>query len=379
MRTSLVILGLSITSSWGNGHATTYRSLVRGLSELGYDVLFLERDMPWYAQNRDCPSFESCRVELYESVADLSRRFESEIKQADAVIVGSYVPDGAEVVRSVLDAARGVRLFYDIDTPITLARLAEGTPTYIAHADIPELDGYLSFSGGPVLDLIERKYGAKIALPLYCSVDPVLYHPAPGSTRHALSYLGTYSIDRQPSLESFLFTAARALPEESFVVGGSGYPEGVWPKNVSRLEHVNPRDHAAFYGGSRFTLNVTREDMRRLGHSPSVRLFEAAACGVPIISDEWPGIESFLEPNYEILIARDTEDVMRFLRDLPERERRALGIRARKHVLSEHTAERRARLLDYYLKNLLATRREARTRLTRRIDALDSASIGQET
>jgi spore maturation protein CgeB len=367
----LVILGLSVTSAWGNGHATTYRALLRGLEQLGHEVLFLERDVPWYAENRDCRAIPGCRIELYASLADLRRRFEDDVKSADAVIVGSYVPDGAEVLRWVLDTARGSRLFYDIDTPITLSNLARGTPTYIAPESIPELDAYLSFSGGKVLDLIEREHGAKLALPLYCSVDTALYRPIDSQPTHALSYLGTYSEDRQPTLESLLVAPARALPEEHFVVGGSGYPELDWPGNLARIEHVNPGEHAAFYGKSRFTLNVTRADMKRLGHSPSVRLFEAAACGTPIITDEWPGLSSFFEPEREILIAKDTDQVLRHLRDLPAAARRAIADRARARVLRDHTGNQRARQLAFYLEGLV---RSERGRVSRSVEP--SANVG---
>jgi spore maturation protein CgeB len=348
----LVILGLSVTSSWGNGHATTYRALLKGLEQLGYDVLFLERDAPWYAENRDCRTIPGCRIELYTSLSDLQRRFESDVKAAGAVIVGSYVPEGADVLRWVLDTARGSTLFYDIDTPITLTHLARRTPTYIAPESIPELDAYLSFSSGPVLDLIEREHGAKLALPLCCSVDPDLYRPGTSAPVQALSYLGTYSEDRQPSLDTLLIAAARALPDEQFAVGGPGYPELDWPQNVTRTEHVNPGEHAAFYGKARFTLNVTRADMKRLGHSPSVRLFEAAATGTAIISDDWPGLATFFEPEREILIASDTEQVLRYLRDLSPAARRAIAARARARVLREHTADHRARQLALYLERL---------------------------
>jgi spore maturation protein CgeB len=348
----IVILGLSVTSSWGNGHATTYRALLRGLAKLGHQVLFLERETPWYADNRDCRAIPGCRVELYTSLAELQREFEDDVKEADSVIVGSYVPEGADVLRWVIETARGSRLFYDIDTPITLANLARGTPTYIAPESIPKLDAYLSFSAGPVLDLIEREHGAKLALPLCCSVDSSLYRPVNSTPPHALSYLGTYSEDRQPALDALLLGPARALPGEHFMVGGSGYPALDWPKNVIRAEHVNPGEHAEFYGKARFTLNVTRADMKRLGHSPSVRLFEAAACGTAIISDEWPGLSSFFEPEREILVARDTDQVLRYLRDLPAATRRAIADRARARVLREHTADHRARQLSLYLERL---------------------------
>lgn len=356
----IVFLGLSITSSWGNGHATTYRALVRGLQWLGHDVTFLERDTPWYAANRDAPRPAGCRLELYESVGDLADRFEALIEGADAVIVGSYVPDGADVVRWVLATARGTKLFYDIDTPVTLEKLRRGEPTYIAPDSIPLLDAYLSFTGGPVLEHIEQALGGKRALPLYCSVDAEIYAPREEQPYRDLGYLGTYSPDRQPTLDALLTSTARKLPDGRFVVAGSCYPPCEWPPNVERLEHVPPGDHPAFYGSLRFALNVTRADMIKTGYSPSVRLFEAAACGVPIITDVWNGIEEFFEPGQEILLARGSADVERFLVDLAEPERRRIGRAARQRVLREHTALHRARQLEGYLRQLGAAGRSAR-------------------
>lgn len=351
-RLSFVVLGLSITSSWGNGHATTYRALVRALAKLGHDVLFLERDTPWYAANRDDSAPAGCRVALYASLAELRRRHRDAVVNADAVIVGSYVPDGIEVASWVFENARGLRLFYDIDTPVTLAQLSEGKNPYVSLEGIREFDAYLSFTGGPLLTRLEREYGARRALPFYCSVDEELYFPEQRTTERDLGYLGTYSADRQPPLERLLTTPAALWPEGRFVVAGSCYPELDWPANVERLEHVPPGAHRAFYGSLRFTLNVTRRDMIESGHSPSVRLFEAAACGTPIISDVWNGIEELFDPGTEILLARTSEEVLAILRELPEAERRAIADRARARVLSNHTALHRARQLEAYVREL---------------------------
>jgi spore maturation protein CgeB len=353
----LVFLGLSFTSSWGNGHATTYRALVQGLARLGHEIVFLERDVPWYAQNRDLVRAEGCRVVLYESLAELEADFGKLVRDADAVIVGSYVPDGAQVLEWVLETAQGLRLFYDIDTPITLAKLASGEPTYIARSSIARLDAYLSFSGGPTLSIIENELGAPVALPLYCSVDERSYTPQSDVATRDLGYLGTYSDDRQPVLERLLVQPARSHREGSFIVAGPCYPAGyAWPPNVERIEHVPPGQHPSFYASLRFTLNITRADMVRMGYSPSVRLFEAAACGTPIISDRWPGIERFFEPGKEILLADDSDQVLAYVRKLDEAERRLIGERARRRVLSQHTASHRALQLDRYLRELRAGR-----------------------
>jgi spore maturation protein CgeB len=356
-RLNIVILGLSITSSWGNGHATTYRGLVRELVRRGHQVLFLERDVPWYASNRDMPRPPYGRTELYTSLEDLHARFTDEVRQADLLIVGSYVPQGVEVGRWVQRTARGVPAFYDIDTPVTLAKLERGDYEYLAPDLIPGYRLYLSFTGGPLLRRIENELGSPAARPLYCSVDPELYMPQPVEPRWNLGYLGTYSDDRQPTLNELMLNAAREWREGRFVVAGPQYPASVqWPPNVERVEHLAPPEHAAFYNSQRFTLNVTRADMVRAGYSPSVRLFEAAACAVPIISDVWDGLDTLFIPGQEILLARSSADTLGFLREMSERERRSLGTRARARVLAEHTAAHRAEELETYALDAVAGR-----------------------
>jgi spore maturation protein CgeB len=356
-RLNIVILGLSITSSWGNGHATTYRGLVRELVRRGHQVLFLERDVPWYASNRDMPRPPYGRTELYTSLEDLHARFTDEVRQADLVIVGSYVPQGVAVGRWVQRTAQGVPAFYDIDTPVTLAKLERGDYEYLAPDLIPGYRLYLSFTGGPLLRRIENELGSPAARPLYCSVDPELYIPRTIEPRWDLGYLGTYSDDRQPTLNELMLSAAREWRAGRFVVAGPQYPASVqWPPNVERVEHLAPPEHAAFYNSQRFTLNVTRADMVRAGYSPSVRLFEAAACAVPIISDVWDGLDTLFIPGREILLARSSADTLGFLRDMSEKERRGLGERARARVLAEHTAAHRAEELETYALEAVAGR-----------------------
>ncbi len=348
-RLRIVILGLSITSSWGNGHATTYRALVRELNARGHDILFLERDVHWYASSRDLPRPPHCRTALYLDRSELEQRFSADIAEADLVIVGSYVPEGAKVGEWVTRVARGVTAFYDIDTPVTLAKLARGEEEYLTPELIREYQLYLSFTGGPTLERLKQEFGSPLARPLYCSVDPELYYPEPAPTRWDLGYMGTYSEDRQPALNRLLIEPARAWPEERFVVAGPQYPKAVrWPRNVRRVQHLPPKRHRGFYNAQRFTLNLTRADMVAAGYSPSVRLFEAAACGTPIISDYWDGIETLFQPGQEILIARSPREVQQYLRDIPEPDRLALGRRARRRVLAEHTAAHRAAELEEY-------------------------------
>jgi spore maturation protein CgeB len=352
---TIVILGLSITSSWGNGHATTYRGLVRELIDQGHDVTFLERDVPWYASQRDLPNPPFGRTELYESLEDLKERFKKEVRDADAVIIGSYVPQGVEVGEWVVATARGTTAFYDIDTPVTLAKLERGDEEYLSPALIAKYDRYLSFSGGPTLDRLMDRYRSPKALPLYCSFDPSLYYPEEGGIRWDFGYMGTYSDDRQPTLDALLIETARRMPDGRFCVAGPQYPSKiVWPANVERIEHLPPAEHRAFYNAQRFTLNVTRDDMIRAGYSPSVRLFEAAACGTPIVSDWWEGLDTVFEIGREILVARSTEEATRILRETSEEDRREIGDRARQRVLAEHTAAHRASQLAGYLRDASA-------------------------
>jgi spore maturation protein CgeB len=346
----LVVLGLSLSSSWGNGHATTFRALLKAFAARGHDILFLERDVPWYRDHRDMPEPGFCRLEYYDSLDDL-RRFEREIAGADAVMVGSYVPEGVEVARYVQATVNGVTSFYDIDTPVTLAKLERGDFEYLSPEVIPGYDVYFSFTGGPTLDRLERQYGSPAARPLYCSVDPAAYRPLDVPKKWDLSYLGTYSPDRQPTLERLLLEPARRRPDLRFVVAGPQYPYDIdWPANVERIDHCPPADHAAFYSASRFTLNVTRADMIAAGWSPSVRIFEACACGTPILSDIWDGIETVLTPGAEIILAETAEDVLTAL----EQDAQAMGEAARARVLAEHTAEHRAAELETHLARAIA-------------------------
>jgi spore maturation protein CgeB len=342
----LVFIGLSLSSSWGNGHASTYRALLRGLAAVGRKVLFLERDVPWYAANRDLPSPEFCELAFYSAPDDLMRRFGHRIAKAGAVVVGSYVPNGVEVLDTVLKCAGGVTAFYDIDTPITLAALNDGTNTYLAARQIPRLDLYFSFTGGPILQRLAQIFGARRPRALYCAVDQALCQSVEAAPRWDFGYLGTYSPDRQPALRRLLLEPALRLPQMRFVVAGPQYPMDIeWPANVERIEHLAPGDHVAFYTSQRFTLNVTRTAMIAAGWSPSVRLFEAACCGVAVISDRWPGLAELLPEQEAILIADDTDDVIAALTGVAEPDRLRLGQCAKDIILRGHTGAARAQEL----------------------------------
>jgi spore maturation protein CgeB len=360
----LVVLGLSLSSSWGNGHATTYRALLKAFAQRGHRVLFLERDVPWYAAHRDLADPDFCHLAFYDDLRALDSHRRA-IGGADAVIVGSYVPEGVAVGRFVQEHARGATAFYDIDTPVTLAKLERGDHEYLSPELIPGYDLYLSFTGGPTLRRLEQRHGSPAARALYCSVDPEAYLALDRDTRWDLSYLGTYSPDRQPPLQRLLIEAAELAPHRRFAVAGPQYPSDLaWPENVERIEHVPPDEHAAFYAASRYTLNVTRADMIKAGYSPSVRLFEAAAAGTPLISDVWDGIETIFAPGREIALVRDTADVLAIVDGWSEEKRRSVLAAARKRLLAEHTAAHRARELETHLK--VAMDRRPRSPIGRR-------------
>ncbi len=349
----IVIIGLSITSSWGNGHATTYRGLVKELTQEGHEVLFLEKDVPYYASNRDLPQPDYCRLGLYRTNEELYEQYAKEVSSAEAVIVGSYVQQGVEVGKWVVQTAKGVKAFYDIDTPVTLAKLKRGDFEYLHPDLIGQYDLYLSFSGGPILKYLEQEYGSPCARGLYCSVDPDLYYPEKLEKKWLMGYLGTYSDDRQPTVDELIFKPARTLDHEAFIVAGPQYPDHLrWPENVARIDHLAPAKHREFYNSQRFTLNVTRQDMIKAGYSPSVRLFEAAACGLPIISDYWDGLDHFFVPGQEILIAKNAAQVEEYFRTIDAEEAGNIGRAAREKILRFHTAAVRAKELEAFIEEV---------------------------
>jgi spore maturation protein CgeB len=343
----IAIAGLSLSSSWGNGHATTYRALVKGLRRLGHEVMFFERNESWYAAHRDLAPCES--LHFYDSAAGLLQEWSSVLRDADVVVIGSYVRESALLTKALRRLTGGVLAFYDIDTPVTIAQLREDRCEYLARDQLGEFDLYLSFAGGPVLNELQA-LGARRAVPLYCSVDPDVHAPVGGADGIDLGYLGTYSPDRQPTLRELLLRPASRWMAGRFTIAGPQYPDAdEWPDNVRHIAHLPPQDHAAFYCSQRFTLNVTRADMRRMGYSPSVRLFEAACCGTPVISDRWPGLESFFRVGEEILTVQDGDDVLRYVTELSDEDRAAIGQAARRRVLESHTGEQRAIELEMHL------------------------------
>ncbi|HEY0970250.1 MAG TPA: glycosyltransferase [Gemmatimonadales bacterium] len=353
----LVVFGLTVSSSWGNGHATLWRALCRALARRGHRVVFFERDVAYYAAHRDLAELPGGTLHLYPSWEEVRARAARELADADVGMVTSYCPDGIEAAELLLDSGARLRTFYDLDTPVTLRRLeaGEGVP-YIGHRGLRDFDLVLSYTGGAALAALADRLGARRALPLYGSVDPEVHRPAAPveAFRADLSYLGTYAADRQETLERLFVRVARELPSRRFVMGGAQYPADFpWTQNTHFVRHLPPADHPAFFCSSRLTLNVTREAMARMGYCPSGRLFEAAACGTPIVSDSWEGLDHFLEPGTEILLARQPQDVVDALA-MDDAELSRIARAARERVLAGHTCDARAAELESLLESSLS-------------------------
>jgi spore maturation protein CgeB len=348
----LVVFGLAVSSSWGNGHATLWRALGRAWAARGHSLTFFERDVPYYAAHRDGTAFPGIDLQLYSDPSDLRRRAAAQLRDCDVAMVTSFCPNGAQLATQICDSPAPLRVFYDLDTPITLAKLDEGRPVdYLPPEGLGAFDLVLSYTGGRALRELERRLGARRTAPLYGSVDPATHGPASPSEafRGDLSYLGTYSDDRQPALAELLLEPARRARDRRFVIGGAQYPADFpWASNVFFVRHLPATDHPAFFASSPLTLNVTRAPMAAMGFCPSGRLFEAAACGAAIITDGWEGLETFFTPGDEIVVARAAQDVLGAL-ETPLGDINRTATRARERVLASHTAARRAAELESIL------------------------------
>jgi spore maturation protein CgeB len=349
----LVIFGLTVSSSWGNGHATLWRGLCRALARRGHHVVFFERDVPYYADNRDLTELPGGgKLILYSDWNEILPEARHHLADADVGMVTSYCPDGLAASEVVLDSLVSIRVFYDLDTPVTLARLAAcQTVDYIGPGGLRDFDLVLSYTGGRALDELRNVLGARRVAPLYGSVEPEAHRPAAPQARYRgiLGHLGTYAADRESSLRALFVEPARRLPLERFMLAGSMYDGGFpWQPNMFLISHIVPADHPAFYSSTMLTLNVTRGAMSKMGYCPSGRLFEAAACGAPVLSDYWEGLEQFFEPGREILVANSTDEAMDVLGRSPDELARIAGA-ARERTLSQHTAAIRALELENLL------------------------------
>jgi spore maturation protein CgeB len=356
----ITIFGLTISSSWGNGHATLWRGLCKALARMGHKVVFFERDVPYYANHRDARSFDDIDLVLYASWDGIEHRAWRELATTDAAIVTSYCPDALAASECIFDSTRPLSVFYDLDTPVTLSQIRSGLSVpYIGPRGLRDYDMVLSYTGGSALEQLRRQLGAKRTRPLYGHVDPELHHRVARKERFQshLSYLGTYAADRQAAVDELFVEPARARSNCGFLVGGAQFPATMqWPSNVRSIEHVPPAEHAAFFSSSMLTLNVTRAAMAQMGWCPSGRLFEAAACGATLISDTWDGLHEFYSPNKEILLANTHDEVLAAL-DRDEAEIRRIGTAAYERTLDEHTCHHRARVLVHALEDARSLQR----------------------
>lgn len=345
-----VIFGLSVSSSWGNGHATLWRSLLKAMRVRGHTASFYEKNVSYYANARDgwLPP-DGIRLRLYDALDEVLTEAKSEMAAAEVALCTSYCPDGRVASRLILDSGTAIKAFYDLDTPITLKTIdsEQGVP-YLPAEGLGRFDLVLSYTGGRALEELKSKLGAPRVAPLYGSIDPDTHFPtqAREEFRGALSYLGTYAADRQRALEELFLKPAVHMPDERFVMGGAQYPESFpWRENLYFVRHLPPPMHPAFFCSSRATLNVTRSSMAEYGYCPSGRLFEAAACGAAIVSDWWDGLGEFFAPEREILTARSAEDVENAL-SMSDGELREIGRAALQRTLEQHTATRRVMELE---------------------------------
>lgn len=347
----ITVFGLTISSSWGNGHATPYRAILRALHRMGHHIHFFEKDVPYYSARRDFESCDYCDLTLYSDWQQVRGQALTNASESDVVITASYLPDGAKINEEILNLTRPLHVFYDLDTPVTLNALEAGPLDYLRASQLAEFDLVLSFTGGPILEELEQKFGVRMARALFGGVDPDDYHRGPTSNRFIcdLSYMGTYAADRQAKVDELFLDPARNNPDKQFVLAGSLYPWN-WqsPANVRRIEHISPHDHPKFYSSSRVTLNITRGEMARWGWCPSGRFFEAAACSTPLITDSWAGLDSFFDLDREVTVVATAADVEQAL-SRPESELQEMAARARTRTLEEHTGTVRARQLVSYL------------------------------
>jgi spore maturation protein CgeB len=359
MKPTVAFFGSSLVSAYWNGAATYYRGIIRALHERGYSVTFYEPDAYERQQHRDIPDPEWARVVVYPADSeDHPLRMVEEARQADILVKTSGVGVFDELLEAAVLAARrpgALAIFWDVDAPATLDRLRDN-PADPLRTWIPQYDMVLTYGGG---DPVVRGYGAigaQVCVPVYNALDPSTHHAVPPDPRFAgdLGFLGNRLPDREARVEEFFLAAAAASPGASFVLGGNGWHDKPMPANVRYVGHVYTADHNAFNVTPRAVLNVSRESMARYGFSPATRVFEAAGAGACLITDAWEGIELFLEPGREVLVAASGDEVAAHVETTDEASARRIGAAARRRVLAEHTYARRVAQLELLLGERIA-------------------------
>jgi spore maturation protein CgeB len=353
----IAFYGSSLLSAYWNGAATYYRGLLHGLARLGYQTTFYEPDAFDRQSHRDIDPPAWCESRVYPATGEAVRAVLAEAAAADVVVKASGVGVfDDELLAGVLDHARpgALHVFLDVDAPATLAAMRDaGHPVRRA---LPGLDLVLTYGGGPPVIAAYEAFGARRCVPVYNALDPETHHPVPPEPRFAadLNFLANRLPDRERRVEAFFLDAAARLPERAFLLGGNGWHDKPMPANVRAIGHVGTGDHNAFNCSSLAVLNVARDSMAEVGFSPATRVFEAAGAGACLITDAWEGIELFLEPDTEVLVARDGAEVAEHLRALTPESARHIGAAARHRVLAGHTYDRRAAQVDALLRETVA-------------------------
>lgn len=358
----IAFYGSSLLSSYWNGAATYYRGMLGELAKRGYAITFYEPDAFDRQSHRDIDPPDWARVVVYPATQTACENVIARAADADVVVkasgVGVFDDELLEGVMAMA-APHAVKIFWDVDAPATLAAL-KADPSLLMHRVLPKLELVLTYGGGPPVVSAYEGLCARLCRPIYNALDPATHHPVPATPRFAgdLNFLANRLPDREARVEEFFLGPAAQLARRRFVIGGEGWADKPMPENVRKLGHVGTADHNAFNTSALAVLNVARESMADVGFSPATRVFEAAGAGACLITDAWEGIELFLTPGEEVLVARDGQDVAEHLAALAPERARAIGEAARQRVLAEHTYARRAAEVDALLREQLAAKRE---------------------
>jgi spore maturation protein CgeB len=358
----IAFYGSSLLSSYWNGAATYYRGLLSDLGRRGHAITFYEPDAYGRQQHRDIDPPDWAQVKVYEATEDALRDVVAEAGSADVVVKASGVGVfDDELLAGVIEASRpeAIRIFWDVDAPATLAEM-RGFDRHPLRRALPSLDLVLTYGGGPPVVAAYQAFGARHCVPIYNALDPSTHHPVPPQERFSadLGFLANRLPDREARVDEFFLGPAARMPEKSFLLGGAGWESKDVAVNVRRTGHVFTRDHNAFNRTPLAVLNVARDSMAEVGFSPATRVFEAAGAAACLITDAWEGIEQFLRPDEEVLVARDGADVMDILQSLTPERAEAIGRKALARVLAEHTYGRRGEQVDQILRQTLERKRE---------------------